>query len=207
MPFAGKTPQTASKQAKHVIYNSAVSMQNGKIVHFCHKQNEGYDADFDSNGEVFPLSERWLQLKKLDDLWKSWKSFSSSIDGKPENAVVSNTYKHEGIEFGVEICADHGSKVLATTGKKVDVQILISCGAKFMPSGMSLKEGGVAVQCEGSFDKDDTNKNAAFGVVKLVKSKFEPGIGAYNTSATGKTNNGKGIPDRIVVWDERIALP
>lgn len=78
--------------------------------------------------------------------------------GKKVKPVIAHIFKHDGLSFGIEICADHCTGTLVKAAKKsVDVQVLVSCGMSFSRFNMAVNKGGIAFHCDGNL-KPPKNK-------------------------------------------------
>ncbi len=57
--------------------------------------------------------------------------------------------KWNGLDVGLEICAEHGCEALKKRGKRLDIQIVVSHGEDLYGSSLRLRKGGYAILSEG----------------------------------------------------------
>ena len=85
-------------------------------------------------------------------------------------------FKQDGINFGLEICLDHGYNRLKKSGNKVDIQLVPCAGMSLRNDALSLLPNGFAFLCDGN----------DHGGVQLYSQKK-----GYLLDTKGKGNNGK----------------
>lgn len=114
--------------------------------------------------------------KQSNDTYQSNEDFKSKDYG--------GTFTHMGKTFGIEICLDHGKKVLKGSGAAVDVQILISDG--FAPSTMGIVApmgSGAMVFCDMA--------GKGNGVKSIVANKYgNPNTGTSNERSRSQSLTG-----------------
>jgi hypothetical protein len=196
----------ALEESKALVYNTCPIVVGGKVIHFCHKQMEGLDANT-SDGQVFVLDDN----QGLPELAQKLKTSSVDI-GSGVKGCVSNFFTHRKLKFGIEICADHNNEVLKKQHgtECVDVQLLVSCGACIRHQGIAARKGGVVINCDGSMTNADAMKKTCCGLVRVDKddaTKFVPDprkkAEVYKTE--GKTFPGS-FPNLSFVVDEIVEL-
>ncbi|GIW73277.1 MAG: hypothetical protein KatS3mg102_2819 [Planctomycetota bacterium] len=186
-----------------IVYNTALVLRGGDIVHIYHKTHEGLDVDLKqvrAGREVFAFDPGEAKGEKY---WKAFKARCETVDasGKNLKPVIAHTFEHEGVTFGVEICADHCNATLAKAARQpVDIQVLVSCGACFSSRGMAVRRGGIALHCDGNAEPP---KNEFGFTAFVVDDDKKPTI--PKPSKDGKTFFGA-KDDRVAVWDELLAL-
>lgn len=89
---------------------------------------------------------------KLKYYKQSYDHFQTgSSDDTWDTKAYGSTFTHGGQKFGIEICLDHGNAKLKDSGAGlVDIQLLVSAGAKPMPSGIAARVGGLVINCDMS---------------------------------------------------------
>lgn len=98
--------------------------------------------------------------KQTNDTYQSGDDFKTKDYGA--------TFTHSNLNFGIDICLDHGHKMLKTAlnGSTVDIHILISDGSAPSPTSIAASvAGGVVVFC----DMAGRGKN---GVLSVFANKF-----------------------------------
>lgn len=180
MVISGPTEATVNAPlvGPSIVYNTVPIISNGRVVHIYHKRREGGELSAVPQGSVgfqFPIPGY----------------------GSMERFGNDGLFSHEGIQFGVEVCADHANgelykSVVGITGDAgptrpaatgLDVQILVACGTEPMPRLISaVRTGGYFVHCEGSIQGDEANKKAAMYVAK-IQSRTGSLIDCYSGAA------------------------
>ena len=160
-----------------LVYNTTPILCGGKIVHFYHKQFFGFDCSA-RNGQVFAFDPQGTTVglsrmdsspikKNLSAITAKLKTKAVNLDREELKAVDSNTFKHAGLHFGIEICADHCNQALvkacAGSEEEVDVQILVSCGMRLFSDSIAARKGGVAIHIDGANPKEANMKKICFG--------------------------------------------
>ncbi len=107
------------------LYNVMPVVSNGKLIYSVLKYNDGGSSLFNLGGIL------------------------KFMHGRSHGY----TFKHDGIQFGIEICADSCSLARTTSqngSKGLDIQILSSCGDRYTIS--ALRRGGYFICSDGTGD-------------------------------------------------------
>lgn len=166
---------------KKLVYNTTVVLCGGEIVHVYHKQFWGSDTK-DGGNDIFVFKPDGYSDRAL----KGMESMrTKNVDDKGKvivKAVVSNTFEHAGLSFGIEICADHNNRALAKNygGKRIDVHILISCGARLYGPDVVARIGGIALSTDGFAPNLEDLKANCFGWAKVEKLNWSDDNGTHD---------------------------
>jgi hypothetical protein len=78
------------------------------------------------------------------------KSLKTAFIKKKKEKVLSNTFEHNGLRYGIEVCNDHNGRLLKQTSEeKVDVHIIVSCGVTIEQDKIHARDGGVVLHTDG----------------------------------------------------------
>lgn len=175
--WAMKDPAQKKKGKKDFpVYNTTVVLCGGKIVHVYHKQFWGLDTK-EVKRKFFAFNADSV-LKGL----KTMKTKNVNDKGKViAKAVVSNTFEHAGLTFGIEICHDHNVGALAENcgGKEIDVHILVSSGATLYGPHVAARIGGIALSTDGAAPNLADLKNNCFGWAKVQNLNWSDDNGTH----------------------------
>lgn len=128
-------PGTIVWQENGKVRNSAPVLYKGKVIKEYVKHRDGGDRDI-----------------------------AKSIKLEAEfGTEIGTNFKWEGLNIGLEICADHGCISDNPKIKNLDLQVIISCGMSLhMDDLRKLRKGGYGILCDGCGPRSD--------VIKTIKS-------------------------------------
>ncbi|MFH1066257.1 MAG: hypothetical protein V1734_07140 [Nanoarchaeota archaeon] len=141
-------PGTILWQEDGLMRNTAVAVSNGKVLAEHDKSTDGGEALIAQTYGLSPFYGEW-------------------------EACV---FPWKGLDVSLEICMEHGDKLLKETGKRADLQIIAGNGAKIRPHALHLKNKGYALVCDGQRTR----------TCEAVRKRF-PGF--YNQIEGRKTDN------------------
>jgi hypothetical protein len=137
------------KKDGEVVYNTVLVAHGGDIVHIYHKRVEGGEIKEKDRGKKF--------------------GFQFAIPGFGTMDKFSNTgiFNHEGVRFGLEVCADHKQGTLlnkdlglpenpsieGVNQAGVDVQIIVACGSAIANGRVATQVGGHVILVDSSGPK------------------------------------------------------
>ncbi len=119
-------------------------------------------------------------LNAVDDNYIQTITCYSEINDQPEQKQYDSDpygiFEYGGIRFGIEICLDHGRARLMRNinkfkEKKVDVQIIVSCGMDVRTGSVITKKGGLVFNCDGEYVLTDEAENGekSHTILKLTE--------------------------------------
>jgi hypothetical protein len=148
-------------------------------------------------GNLIHSYNKHLDAHELDNFEMNTYTFMPGIN--------AGTFEASGLKIGVEVCKDAGSRTLqtalfdrenphATTNQLqrpaenmnfgdvgLDLQLLVSDGAKFLPSMMAIRKGGFAAHCDASGGEVAFTRNPE-GAIKPVAKTGEFFVFPYGVS-------------------------
>lgn len=138
-----------AKKSGEIVYNTVPVIRNKKIVHIYHKRIEGGEIKEKDRGKKF--------------------GFQFPIPGFGTMDRFENTgvFVHEGIKFGLEVCADHKQGTLINkdlglpdnptienvNDAGVDVQVIVACGSAIANGRIGTRPGGHVLLVDSSGPK------------------------------------------------------
>ncbi len=138
--------------SKH-MYNTMPVISNGNIVYSVIKNYDGGSKSFSP--------DKYIGRKKA--MFKLWPDSRNFNDFKKVSVFTQN-----GINFGVEVCADAGVLGKSTGKDSLDIQVLISAGSRWTDL-TALKKSGYVIFCDG-----DPYKRT-YGHVTVEECIYSPG--------------------------------
>lgn len=203
------------------VYNTAIVINDGRLIHINHKQWEGYDVGQAPLDHFFGLQPGASGRKEFgnNEFWKAWNQKIRAVDesGNGIKSLLSSYFEFKGLKFGIEICADHTSNILSSElgeQQRVDVQLVISCGAEIVPKALATCEGGWVINSDGRWVDKDWQR--VHGLTCVRVASYESGKGrtvpnvltekaqAYSTAGKSFWGAGQGL---VVIWNELLILP
>lgn len=214
-----------------MVYNTIPVLCGGKVIHFYHKQHEGLDVDV-KNGQVFAFDAKSeargtkVDITGLQTVTDRFRTKPVDFRGKELKAVVANTFEHAGLKFGLEICADHSSSTLGKAlggkngtdesggtililkeSKRVDVQLVVSCGMNLSKKSIAVRKGGAALHVDGSSAKLAAFKMSCFGFTNVdEEGNYAPAKNLARRQDVYKDEHKTFFGTRGFVYDNLIEL-
>ena len=149
----------ASKKGHTHLYNSAPVFLGGKLIHNLIEQFAG-KAIHETKVDRFDFDEG---PEKGREFWRTddEKRRCTEVDwnGKvvPDAHIFTNPQLIQGskkksfiLQLGLETARATVQKAVHKSGKKVDIQVLLSGGAGFDAAAFGTRTHGIALQCEGN---------------------------------------------------------
>lgn len=130
--------------------NTCFVLHNGKTLLKYHKRNDGGEVNRGMDGD--------------DVFW---------VPG-PRDSIFS----HEGLEFGLQICAEMGSEL----SRNVDVQVAISASHPLRENKLKLKPGGYACHADAAIAPRVLRNDPANGLQEVVPNVRRHGGGTLSSS-------------------------
>lgn len=126
--------------SKKDMYNTVPILSNGELVHEYHKKDASDEIKAD-----YRLRRDRLGIAKYKNFQQRKYQF------KPGTA--SNLFSHWGMDFAIEVCADHNKKFARKEvgdGNSVSIHCLLSAGISPSAFNVALGDGGIAIHNDGS---------------------------------------------------------
>lgn len=114
-------PGTILWQEDGLMKNTAIAASEGKVIAEHDKSTDGGEALIAQTYGLSPFYGKW------EACMFPWR----------------------GLDIGLEICMEHGDKMLKKKGNKVDLQIVPGHGGQLRPHSLHLKNQGYALVCDG----------------------------------------------------------
>lgn len=114
-------PGTILWQEDGLMRNTAVALSEGKIIAEHDKSTDGGEALIAQPYGLSPFYGKW------EACMLPWR----------------------GLDASLEICTEHGDKMLKEKGKRVNLQIVLGHGGQLRPHSLHLKTQGYAIVCDG----------------------------------------------------------
>ncbi|WP_152558679.1 hypothetical protein [Endozoicomonas numazuensis] len=113
-----------------------------------------------------------------------------------------NTFTHKNLKFGIDICLDHGHKVLKTSlkGETVDVHVLIADGAAPSPRSLATTTDGVVVYCNMKSKNKDKGVN---GILSVKKNDYG-NLNTHNRQLVSETSQSLTGGYRIALYKGQV---
>lgn len=138
---------------------------------------------------VFPGTFMWEDRKKVRNSTpvisegRVIKEYCKHLDGGTRDIAEhynlearlgkerGTSFKWNGLDVGLEICADHGELKINGKIPELDLQVVLACGMSLYEWNLKLKEGGHAVLCDGSKPCSKVRKKENGSIVELSHAK------------------------------------
>lgn len=174
-----------------LIHNTQPVLKNGKLIHAYHKQHNGGDAP---TKQAMPLDVESSQ--PLKDYRQD-----TSTPVKRGKGATSGQFNVDGIDFGLDICADFSQGTLARelieqdpNHKGVDVHLVTSAGIMKANNDLtSAKDGGYTFISDGSRQWEKNAESQEIGWQVKRDGPLKQGI----------VENGKGVETKQLPHQKR----
>jgi hypothetical protein len=145
----------ASKKGHRVLYNSVPVFFEGKLIHNLNQQFEdtaktGMERfDFEPGPGKGTAFWKTVKGEGADVDWVGIVRQGSQFwqDGKFAQGTKKKSFN---IQWGLETGIDNTYKLLKSLNKKLDVQVILSCGVTPEKDSVAPREDGLLIHCDGN---------------------------------------------------------